>query len=81
MNENVNPEDLLPEECARKILEMSGVKFEPEIAADLWAKILQHKWLLSEKVGRDVGFRTACIDFLENIIDTIYEKRRVRSNA
>ncbi|MEN6464906.1 MAG: AAA family ATPase, partial [Syntrophaceae bacterium] len=48
-------------------LELSGVKYTPEISADLWPKILNHKWLLSEKVGRDIGFRTACIDFLENI--------------
>ncbi len=60
------PEVLSPEECSGKIFEVSGVKFDGETASDLWAKILQHKWLLSEKVGRDVGFRTACIDFLEN---------------
>ena len=56
-----------PETCARTILEMSGAAFEPEIAAGLWSKILDHKWLLSEKVGRDMGLRTACIDFLENM--------------
>ena len=61
------------EECASKIFEMSGAKFEPEIAADLWAKIDQHKWLLSEKLGRDVGFRTACIDFLENMEQAVNE--------
>jgi transitional endoplasmic reticulum ATPase len=72
MNENI-PESLSPEECAGKIFEISGVKFEPEIAADLWEKILQHKWLLSEKVGRDVGFRTACIDFLENMEQALDE--------
>jgi transitional endoplasmic reticulum ATPase len=66
MNENV-AEDFSPEDCASKIFEMSGVKFEADTASDLWAKILQHKWLLSEKVGRDVGFRTACVDFLENV--------------
>jgi transitional endoplasmic reticulum ATPase len=55
-----------PEECMSKIFENSGVKFEPELAFDLWPKILQHKWLLSEKLGRDVGLRIACIDFLEN---------------
>jgi transitional endoplasmic reticulum ATPase len=60
-------EDLSPEECSSNIFELSGVRFEPEIASDRWAKILQHKWLLSEKVGRDVGFRTACIDFVENM--------------
>jgi SpoVK/Ycf46/Vps4 family AAA+-type ATPase len=58
---------LSPEECTSRILELSGVEFEPDIAVDLWSKILKHKWLLSEKLGRDVGLRTACIDFLENM--------------
>jgi SpoVK/Ycf46/Vps4 family AAA+-type ATPase len=65
---NDNPLELLsPEECTNKILELSGVQFEPDIAVDLWSNILKHKWLLSEKLGRDVGLRTACIDFLENM--------------
>ena len=72
MKENI-PETLSPEESADKIFELSGVKFEPDIALDLWSKILQHKWLLSEKVGRDVGFRTACIDFLENMEQAVVE--------
>jgi transitional endoplasmic reticulum ATPase len=72
MNEHV-PESLSPEECSGKIFELSGAKFESDIAVDLWDKILQHKWLLSEKVGRDVGFRTACIDFLENMEQAINE--------
>jgi len=72
MNDNI-PECPTPEECAKKIFEMSGAKFEPEIAADLWAKVEQHKWLLSEKLSRDVGFRTACIDFLENMEQAVNE--------
>ncbi|HAM50826.1 MAG TPA: AAA family ATPase, partial [Nitrospiraceae bacterium] len=56
-----------PEMCVNKIFEVSGTKLDPDIAADLWRKILQHKWLMSEKLGRDVGFRTACIDLLENV--------------
>ena len=66
MNDNA-PETLSPEECTNRIFELSGVDFEPDVAADLWPKILKHKWLLSEKLGRDVGLRTACIDFLENM--------------
>ncbi|MGA3113889.1 MAG: AAA family ATPase [Syntrophobacteraceae bacterium] len=72
MNANMS-EAPSEEECASKIFEMSGVKFEPEIAADLWAKIDQHKWLLSEKLGRDVGLRTACVDFLENMEQAVNE--------
>ena len=64
---NTTQQILSPEESTSRILELSGAKFEPDIAADLWTKIMKHKWLLSEKLGRDVGFRTACIDFLENM--------------
>jgi transitional endoplasmic reticulum ATPase len=56
-----------PEVCVSKIFEISGVKFDPEIAADLWPKILKHKWLLSEKLSRDVGLRTAGVDFVDNM--------------
>jgi transitional endoplasmic reticulum ATPase len=71
---NISGQEILtPEECTSRIFELSGAKFEPEIAVDLWPKILKHKWLLSEKLGRDVGFRIACIDFLENIEQALDE--------
>jgi SpoVK/Ycf46/Vps4 family AAA+-type ATPase len=60
-------EFLAPELCASKIFEISGTKFDADTAAELWPRILQHKWLMSEKLGRDVGLRVACIDFLENM--------------
>ena len=60
-------EEMPPDICAGKIFEISGEKLAPEIAADLWPKILQHKWLLSEKLHRDVGLRTACIDYIDNM--------------
>jgi transitional endoplasmic reticulum ATPase len=61
------------EVCASTIFEISGTKFDPDIAADIWPKILQHKWLMSEKLGRDVGLRTACIDFIENMDQALKE--------
>jgi transitional endoplasmic reticulum ATPase len=66
MNEDLG-ETLTPELCASSIFEISGTKFEADTAADLWPRILQHKWLMSEKLCRDVGLRVACIDFLESI--------------
>jgi SpoVK/Ycf46/Vps4 family AAA+-type ATPase len=39
---------------------------EPETACKIWASVLQHKWILSEKLGRDVGIKVACLDFIEN---------------
>jgi transitional endoplasmic reticulum ATPase len=56
-----------PEECTTLIFEYSGHKVEPEIGRELWKKILQHKWVLSEKLGRDVGTKVACVDFVENV--------------
>jgi hypothetical protein len=60
-------EELSPDICTAKIFEISGEKFAPDIAVDLWPKILKHKWLLSEKLRRDVGLRTACIDYTDNM--------------
>jgi transitional endoplasmic reticulum ATPase len=61
------------QECAAKIFEISGAQLNPDVAAALWPKILQHKWLMSEKHGRDVGLRTACIDFIEHMDQAIKE--------
>jgi transitional endoplasmic reticulum ATPase len=55
-----------PEECASLIYDVSGHKFEPAVAGDLWIKILEHKWFLSEKLGRDVGIRVSALDLIEN---------------
>jgi len=63
----------LPQVCAGKIFEISGTQLEPDAAAALWPKILQHKWLMSEKLGRDVGLRTACIDFVEHMEEAVKE--------
>jgi transitional endoplasmic reticulum ATPase len=52
---------------AAQIFSATSLKFDPETAALLWSKILQHKWVLSEKLGRDVGLKVACIDFIENV--------------
>jgi transitional endoplasmic reticulum ATPase len=60
-------ENLTSEECAARIYECSSHRFEPDIAAELWGKMLQHKWVMSERLGRDVGMKVACIDFIENI--------------
>ncbi|MFC1834586.1 ATP-binding protein [Thermodesulfobacteriota bacterium] len=56
-----------PEDCSSHIFNCSGRKFDPETAKDLWPKILQHKWVLSEKLNRDVGLNVACLDFVENV--------------
>lgn len=61
-------ETMTAEEYAARIFDICGHKIDPPLAEDLWNSILQHKWVLSEKTGRDVGVKVACIDFIENIL-------------
>jgi len=35
-----------------------------ELNNDLYDEIIKHKWLLSEKLGKDVGYDTATEDWL-----------------
>jgi len=56
-----------PTDYSSEIFDACGIKFEEAIAADIWQKVMDNKWILSEKIGREVGFRAACIDFLDHV--------------
>lgn len=58
------------------ISRLSGHKLTPELADELWPQVQRHKWFLSERLGRDVGLRVACVDFMENqtLLGQNYEK-------
>jgi len=62
-----------PDDCVSRIFDYSGHRFEPELACEVWVNILEHKWYLSEKLGRDVGIKVACLDFIENT-DLVHEQ-------
>ena len=36
-------------------------------ATSVWPAVLKHKWLLSERLGRDVGMRVAAVDYFDNV--------------
>jgi len=42
-------------------------EFNEEAAKKLWFEILEHKYKVSEKLGRNIGIRVATLDYLENI--------------
>jgi hypothetical protein len=46
--------------------EFTGRQFSRSEAESLWTYIVNHKWNMSERLGRDVGFRVASVDFIEN---------------
>lgn len=51
----------------RLLRELTGVYVTADEARDLWPRPLDHKWFMSERMGRDVGFRVAAIDFFEHV--------------
>ena len=44
----------------------TGNNFSDQDARRVWQRIDDHKWYLSERLGRDVGFHVAAVDFVEN---------------
>lgn len=46
--------------------EFTGNNFSRKDAEDIWLKVIDHKWNISENLKRDVGLRVAAIDFIEN---------------
>lgn len=46
---------------------LAGVKLTESEASAVWQRVLEHKWHLGERLGRDVGLRVAAVDYFENI--------------
>ena len=49
------------------IRELAGVCLDPADARAEWPRVLEHKWFVSERLGRDVGLRVAALDYFENV--------------
>lgn len=47
--------------------ELTGVRLQPAEARAEWPRVLEHKWFVSERLGRDVGLRVAALDYFENV--------------
>ena len=52
---------------SRALRRLAGVKLSAEEARAIWPRVLEHKWFLGERLGRDVGLRVAVADYFENI--------------
>jgi transitional endoplasmic reticulum ATPase len=47
--------------------ELAGVTLTTAEAQAEWPRLLEHKWFVSERLGRDIGLRAAAIDYFENV--------------
>ena len=60
----------------RSLLQVyTGSSISENEAKTLLRKIADHKWYVSQKLDRDIGFHVAAIDYVENF----YEPRTVES--
>lgn len=51
----------------RELRRLAGVELSTAEARAVWPSVLEHKWYLGERLGRDVGLRVAAVDFFENV--------------
>ena len=63
--EKTNGEGACEEQTFLK--ELAGVRLKPAEARAEWPRVLEHKWFMSERLGRDVGLRVAALDYFENV--------------
>jgi hypothetical protein len=45
----------------------AGRRLSKREASAAWPAVLKHKYLLSERLGRDVGLRVAAVDYFDNV--------------
>ena len=50
----------------RRLKTLTGKSLNRKEAENVWLAIQNHKWLVSRRLGRDIGFRVAAVDYLEN---------------
>lgn len=71
-------------DAQRTLNALAGVNLSAPEARELLPRLREHKWYVSERLGRDVGWRVAAADYFENIrpargtVDTF---RRARGNV
>lgn len=54
---------------------LAGVAVSESEARAAWPRILEHKWYVSERLGRDVGLHVAALDYFENVAPPVRLRR------
>ncbi|MBI2191279.1 MAG: diguanylate cyclase [Planctomycetes bacterium] len=56
---------------------LTNLRFEPEEAKRYWREVIDHKYFVSERLGRNVGIRIASLDYFTNILGKLARPRVV----
>ncbi len=54
-------------DAQRTLNDLAGVNLSAKEAREILPRVSEHKWYLSEYLGRDVGWHVAAVDYFENI--------------
>jgi Domain of unknown function (DUF4032) len=54
-------------DAQRALNALAGVNLSAPEARELLPRLREHKWYMSERLGRDVGWRVAAADYFENV--------------
>lgn len=54
-------------DAQRTLNALAGVNLSAKEARETLPRVRDHKWYLSEYMGRDVGWHVAAVDYFENI--------------
>ena len=54
-------------DAQRTLNDFAGVNLSAKEARETLPRVRDHKWYLSEYLGRDVGWRVAAVDYFENV--------------
>jgi len=54
-------------DAQRTLNDLAGVNLSAKEARETLPRVRDHKWYLSEYLGRDVGWHVATVDYFENI--------------
>ncbi len=60
-------ESLADAEQQALLARAAGRRLSRSEATSAWPAVVRHKWLLSERLGRDVGLRVAAVDYFDNV--------------
>lgn len=59
---------------------LTSARYAEPQAQDLWKEILDHKFLMSERLGRNVGIRVSAFDYLLNVRKLLIMPRIINSH-
>src|ERR1043165_5742516 len=66
---------------SRALRKLAGVRLSEREARAAWPRIMEHKWYMGERLGRDVGLRVAAVDYFENVAPPRPRAPKYRANS